>query len=241
MLEIWHMEFVSWRQRWGSEQVIALGLAVGPAKPHYQLSALESRTWGSQPLTVLYLPGSPLRHGPLSVGSDSEATDHSLTPTPGFGSSLIRQPTRACYSAMWSVLRWLYSKDSSTAESERRLIQTWIPTQAQSEGFLKLNSCPNGIFQQSELIVQLHNAHKVAGVAAHWSEKLGKAAREHRGTNTGCFIFANPPLLMMRDLHQAQLDNNLYFFVGSIDDHLWMDSSRGSCKVFTVVPKQVVD
>lgn len=82
----------------------------GATKPYYQLSALESWTWGSQPLTVLYVPGSPLRHGPLSVGSDSKAKDHSLTPTPGFGSSLIRQPTRACSPAMWSVLLWLYRK-----------------------------------------------------------------------------------------------------------------------------------
>lgn len=90
---------------------MALGLAVRPTKSHYQLSALESQTWGSQPLTVLYLPGSPFRHGPLSAGSDSEASDHSLTPTTGFGSSLIRQPTRACSSTMWSVLQRLYGEE----------------------------------------------------------------------------------------------------------------------------------
>ncbi len=87
---------------------------VGPARPYYQLSALESWTWGSQPLTVLYVPGSPLHHGRLSVGSDSKATDQSPTPTPRFGSSLIRQPTRACSSAMWSVLLWLYWKVSGS-------------------------------------------------------------------------------------------------------------------------------
>lgn len=66
---------------------------MGPGRPHYQLTASESWTRGSRPLTVLYLPGSPpLCHGPLSFGSDNEATDHPPAPTSGFGSSLIRQP-----------------------------------------------------------------------------------------------------------------------------------------------------
>lgn len=85
---------------------MALGVAVGLAKPHFQLSRLERRTRGSQPLTVLYLHGRPLLRGSLSVGSDSEAMDHSLTLTPGFGSSLIRQPTKPWFSAMWSALWW---------------------------------------------------------------------------------------------------------------------------------------
>lgn len=72
---------------------MARGLAGFLAKPHYQLSGLESRTRGSQPLTILYLPGSPFRHGRLSARSDSDANDHSLTLTPGFGSSFIRQPS----------------------------------------------------------------------------------------------------------------------------------------------------
>lgn len=72
---------------------MAPGLAGFRAKPRYRLSGLESRTWGSQPLTILYLPGSPFRHGHLSARSDSDANDHSLTPTPGFGSSFIRQPS----------------------------------------------------------------------------------------------------------------------------------------------------
>lgn len=70
-----------------------LSIATGPGRPHYQLTASESWTRGSRPLTVLYLPGSPpLCHGPLSFGSDNEATDHPPAPTSGFGSSLIRQP-----------------------------------------------------------------------------------------------------------------------------------------------------
>lgn len=70
-----------------------LSIAMGPGRPHYQLTASQSWTRGSRPLTVLYLPGSPpLCHGPLSFGSDNEATDHPPAPTSGFGSSLIRQP-----------------------------------------------------------------------------------------------------------------------------------------------------
>lgn len=70
------------------------GMATGPVERHYQLSGLEGWTWGSQPLTVLYLPGSPLRHGPLSFRSDSTSTDQSQTSTADFSSSLITRPTR---------------------------------------------------------------------------------------------------------------------------------------------------
>lgn len=59
-------------------RVAAPSLAAGPGKPHYLPWSLEGRTRGSGPLTVFCLPGSPLRHAPLSAGSDSEATHHSL-------------------------------------------------------------------------------------------------------------------------------------------------------------------
>lgn len=59
-------------------QVTAPSLAAGPGKPHYLPSSLERRTGGSGPLTVFCRPGSPLRHAPLSAGSDSEAAHHSL-------------------------------------------------------------------------------------------------------------------------------------------------------------------
>lgn len=71
----------SWtRSRVAAEvrQVTAPGLAAGPGTPHYLPSSLARRTGGSGPLTVFGRPGSPLRHAPLSAGSDSEAAHHSL-------------------------------------------------------------------------------------------------------------------------------------------------------------------
>lgn len=83
---LWHI------LKWSLGQVTA-EQSHGPGRPHYQLTASQGWTRGSRPLTVLYLPGSPpLCHGPLSFGSDNEATDHPPAPTSGVGSSLIRQP-----------------------------------------------------------------------------------------------------------------------------------------------------
>lgn len=46
---------------------VALALTVRPTKPHYQLSASQSWTPGSWPVTVLHLPHRPLRQGSLCV------------------------------------------------------------------------------------------------------------------------------------------------------------------------------
>lgn len=99
---------------WEFEQGMARGLAMGPAKSHYQLSGLEGWTWGSQPLTVLYLPGSPLRHGPLSFRSDSKAMDQSLPSTTGFSSSLDQTANRVPGIQPCVVCRWFCSAETSS-------------------------------------------------------------------------------------------------------------------------------
>lgn len=60
-------------------RVTAPSVTAGPGR-EASLSAVVfrgRRTRGSGPLTVFCLPGRPLRHAPLSAGSDSEAAHHS--------------------------------------------------------------------------------------------------------------------------------------------------------------------